>query len=548
MLRPALIFCLLGIAPSLAQVGGVSGGQGSIVVRAETSPNRKPESTTKADKETKAKVVSLLRSSHGLNEQLSARDRLRVLQRQAVVASRAKAEMAPAWAEELFQAAKDATTGQEREWAQAQAVEAMAESDPDRALVMLASVERADPPAAATGTFDRLGMTARTAFAKAISRHGVQVVPLLQSLAQQMGEQGWYPYGALGAVIANLNSQSREMKQAVSNSELSQSLFNRAAAFYEQNATTAMADRDFAELLRQTAGSMPQPAAKNAVDLLVNNILARSYDNQQHMTATYTMAGSTVQLTDPADIELSRLSSLVRTYDPDLATKLTKDRPQLGVLLSQSRPGAMRMSITSAPGIAGTSALSGMATRIAEARTMRQIQSTAVSDPQKAMSMAAALPSDSARARVLSDMAVQASDPQQANAMLDQADQFAERSHDLTAELQIAVARAEAAHRDEDAARLNIALQRGFGLGNELLRKEQDEHPGTSGVSVYFLGRLVRAGMTSNPDLVMGYIDTIAWPYFKATLLVDAAETLVNERLVMGGVRTSLAPDRGSVR
>lgn len=541
MLRPALVFfCLLGIAPVLAQVGGVSGGgQGSIVVRTETFPNRKPESTTKVDKATKAKIVNLLRSSHGLNEQLSERDRLRALQRQAMAASRAQADVAPAWAEELFQAAKDATTGQEREWAQAQAVEAMAESDPDRALTMLAGVERADPPVGTTGTFDRLGMTARSVFAKALTLHGAAVVPVLQSLAQQMGEQGWYPYGAMGQVITTVGSKD---------AEVSQSLFNQAAAFYEQNATTPTADHDFAELLRQTAGSMPRPAAKNAVDLLVNNILARNYDSQQHMTATYTMAGSTVQLTDPAEIELSRLSYLIRTYDPDLAAKLAKDRPLLGVLLTQSRPAPVRMSMTSAPAVAGASAQSGMATRIAEARVMREIQSTAVSDPQKAMSLAATLPSDSARARVLSNMAVQSPDPQQANAILDEAEQLAQRTHDLRTELEVVVGRAEAAHRSEDSAQLNIALQRGFGLGNELLRKEQDEHPGTSGISVYFLGRLVRAGMTSNPDLVMGYIDIIPWPYCKATLLVDGAEALLNERLVVGSVRTSLAPDRAGVR
>lgn len=113
-------------------------------------------------------------------------------------------------AEELYRAADELPQGSNAKLdAQVAAARAMVPVDDKRALEILDKLEAADPQRAE----QQRNYLATDVFAGMLQRHGESVIPDLRARAQTMGENGQYPYGAMAAVLSQV--QNRELVQAI---------------------------------------------------------------------------------------------------------------------------------------------------------------------------------------------------------------------------------------------------------------------------------------------------------------------------------------------
>ena len=147
-------------------------------------------------------------------------------------------------------------------------------------------------------------------------------------------------------------------------------------------------------------------------------------------------------------------------------------------------------------------------------------------NPDKAVAMTQSITDPNTRAVTMGSVAerIAGDDSSRAMQLLDQAQKTAGDSQDLKTELQLVASRAEVAQATNNGAMLRESLRKGFEIGDQLLRQEQDNNQGQ--VSWYMLGSLVQTGIKSDPDLTLAYINSFSLPYVRAELLMDAAQAL----------------------
>jgi len=173
-----------------------------------------------------------------------------------------------------------------------------------------------------------------------------------------------------------------------------------------------------------------------------------------------------------------------------------------------------------------TEALDSAGRDVAAQMARLRAQGMASWNPDKALAMTQSITDPNMRAVTMGSVAerIAGDDSGRAMQLLDQAQKTAGDSQDLKTELQLVASRAEVAQATNNDAMVRDSLRKGFEIGDQLLRQEQDNNQGQ--VSWYMLGSLVQTGIKSDPDLTLAYINSFSLPYVRAELLMDAAQAL----------------------
>ena len=466
----------------------------------------------------KQQIVDLLERSHAANDEVLPDQKATLLARQISMISRLNSDSAEKWAQELFQLGDDQADDQKRARMQVMAIQMVAQGDPEFGLKLLHQIKPvAETDSTALVSANMISVAASAVFQGLARDKGESQLPRLRQEALRLAAESQYPYSAMGSVAVELLRDHRRGEDGSSETQgsLLESVFDEAVANYERSVPTWSGNSDFGRMVQRLAYQLPKEKVRHALEAFVNNVQTTPSPSGVWMKVD-SGAGAT-QMSDPVEISLYPFMSLMNEFDPELMKQVVEAHPRLG---QNAATGAVSAS---GYGYAG----SGTGRSVDPNQMTRlRAQGMASWNPDSALAMTQSITDPNMRAVTMGSVAerIAGDDSSRAMQLLDQAQKTAGDSQDLKTELQLVASRAEVAQATNNGAMLRESLRKGFEIGDQLLRQEQDNNQGQ--VSWYMLGSLVQTGIKSDPDLTLAYINSFSLPYVRAELLMDAAQAL----------------------
>ncbi len=483
------------------------------IVAAAVEPDTKPDSKPKAKPSPAAEQArDLLERSYSIGETLPPSERAKVLPRQILAATSIHPELAVKWAEDALQFAQELPAGADRAAIYANAIPALVDKDPARALEVFHSLppEEAFTAGSSDPVFAAFNTPVRRLFSRIVQEKGEEGVELIRQEAQRLAQTTYYPYSAVLAAIRELKTDDKAVRE---------NLFADALAAYRQGNRSLASDSEFARMLVTEWSGVPRTLAREAFNAVATNLLARAEEEDQQASST-TMsppAGST-QVRGSADRVLLRLMPLIRIVDPELQQKIQQARPDIARAMQATGGRGIQRFASDRPG-------GGASPPFAQQQQLLQSfaqYNQARRNPSQALTASQALTDPLARTLTLVGAAAGMArrDRAAADSILEEAARTAERIQDPAQQLEAAAMIADAAGQLESKALLRSALERGFNAAEIL--EESGSEPDPRGR--FTLQRLVRTGFQQDPQLALAFIDRVRIPQMKAGLLVDAAQ------------------------
>ena len=460
-------------------------------------------------------IINLLQESHDLLQQLPMDMRLSLMERQAQMVSRLRADLGREWANELFELSFQ-MKGAQRSFVQNRAMRILVRLDPDRALELLHSLNIEEPvPKWATSPPEM--QLVHEVFMVLVTRDGASALPLLEQEAERLGVQGHYPYGALGyaAMQATLKDWGRDNQHAI---QVLESVFQPAFARYSQNAHKYADDLEFGKMLEVLAGGLPFDSVRPALHMLVRNLLATDTRKYQFEAEVYTSDGKTAKMHNTIDASMLFFGSLINR-DPELAQQLGSTRPELQAAL-ESIKEAQGRSMSFGP----ERRPQNMQSPDPSAETRMDAVRLSHIAPEAAIAKAEQLPDDDKRASTMLEVArgIAGDYPDRAAKLIAET-QGGNKPTDDQLHLNLISAQAFVAAAQNKKDELHELLQRGFESANHIILEQQR----TGALQfVAGLGPLVQIGIQNDPDLTITFIEGISPSSLKAELLLGAASAL----------------------
>ena len=469
----------------------------------------------------KQQIVDLLERSHAANDEVLSEQKATLLARQISMISRLNSESAEKWAQELFQLGDDQADDQKRARMQVMAIQMVAQGDPEFGLKLLHQVKPvAETDSTALVSANMISAAASAVFQGLARDKGESQLPRLRQEALRLAAESQYPYSAMGVVAIELLRDHRrgEPDSIQGQGSLMESVFDEAVANYERSVPTWSGNSDFGRMVQRLAYQLPKEKVRHSLEVFVNNVQTTPSPSGVWMKVD-SGAGAT-QLSDPVEVSLYPFMSLLNEFDPELMKQVVEAHPRLG---QNAATG-----VGSGYGYGGSGYAAAGAGRGVDPNQMTRLRAQGMAswNPDSALAMTQSITDPNMRAVTMGSVAerIAGDDSSRAMQLLDQAQKTAGDSQDLKTELQLVASRAEVAQATNNGAMLRESLRKGFEIGDQLLRQEQDNNQGQ--VSWYMLGSLVQTGIKSDPDLTLAYINSFSLPYVRAELLMDAAQAL----------------------
>ena len=456
--------------------------------------------------------VRLLQQSHDLGQQLPMSMRLNMLRRQALMVYRVRADLGRDWANELFTLSLQAKEGH-RAVAQETAMSVLIRLDPDRALELLHSIRMEEPEANWSTTPPKLEI-AQHVFQALAERDGERVMPVLEQEAENMGQEGHYPYSALGFAASRASNKywGSDNQHAI---QLLQSVFEPAFARYRQNTRSYFDDFQFARMLEVLSGGLPFESVQPALRLLVKNLLATDTRKYQFAAEAYTTDGKSAKADNVIDATILVFGMLINR-DPELVRELELSRPELKTALEYTKED--RLSSLAGPGRPEDM-------RPADPVTETQVDAIVLSrrNPEAAIAKAEQMPEDKRAGTMLEVARGMAGDDPERAAELIAETQSKNPPSDGEMQFNSISAQASVAAAQNKKDELDELLQRGFASAIGIFSEQQhsnDFHffPG--------LGLMIQIGIQNNSDLTTAFMESLPTSYVKAEAFLLAASAL----------------------
>ena len=461
----------------------------------------------------KQQIVDLLERSHAANDEVLPDQKATLLARQISMISRLNSDSAEKWAQELFQLGDDQPDDQKRARMQVMAIQMVAQGDPEFGLKLLHQIKPvAETDSTALVSANMISAAASAVFQGLARQKGESQLPRLRQEALRLAAESQYPYSAMGGVAIELvrDHQRGEGGPSDMQGSLMESVFDEAVANYERSVPTWSGNSDFGRMMQRLAYQLPKEKVRHALEAFVNNVQTTPSPS---ISVELTSGSRAIQLNDPVEAALYEYTSLLSQFDPELMKQLVESHPKLAqAAFSLSSSWSYKSPLGGGPNANQTMRL--------------RAQGMASWNPDSALAMTQSITDPNMRAVTMGSVAerIAGDDSSRAMQLLDQAQKTAGDSQDLKTELQLVASRAEVAQATNNGAMLRESLRKGFEIGDQLLRQEQDNNQGQ--VSWYMLGSLVQTGIKSDPDLTLAYINSFFLPYVRAELLMDAAQAL----------------------
>lgn len=494
------------------------------LLEAQESKTQSPEagspSSTGGDD---AQVMSLLQQSHDITQQLPVTARFFLLTQQAQLASQMRVDLGRAWANELFtlsfQAKRD-----ERLRAQESALSILTRFDPDRALVLLHSMNLEEPETYTTISPPKMQLVQRV-FEVLAARDGVNAMPSLEREAALLGSEGHYPYEALG--FATMRAVSKDWPDDRAHAlEGIQSVFERAFERYSQSGHGYFDDCEFGNMLRVFSGYLPAESMRPALRRLVTNLLETDTKKYHFHAEVRTSDGKSAKVDNAIDAAILNFGALINRLDPELIEQLKSTRPELQAALEYAKDGRQSMGMF---GVEPKSVrpLEPPVERATDALVFSRI------NPEVASAKAEQLPEGDKRASTMLEVArtIANENPERAAELVVEA-QRGNKPIDDELRLNLISAQASVVAAQNRQNELHELLQRGFAAASHIILEQQET--GT----LHFVdgvASLVHIGIRNDPNLTVSFLQSLPPSDTKAALLLEAAWTLRNRQRIPVG-------------
>jgi hypothetical protein len=489
---------------------------------------------------------SLLRIVHDDAQQLSPTDRATVLARAIQSAQRVEPDLVLSWTEELFNLAPQISEDR-RASVEMSPVIAVASRDIETALRLL---ERMDAPsksmldsgndpriAAAGSLFSQYwGRSGRPRLRNAepddedddrpASKQSEQAKKLdrVRSIASRFGASGVYPYSAFTAPLETLKRDDPAAQETLYADLLT--AFRSSPARYADVL-------EFIRMLTNSRGMAPPALFREALTMAVAAVDRIPVDTLPTMSFTFRAQGTSGQLNSAASLQLMRLIPLIREVDPAWAKQVLEQHPDLAQF-EQARNGyGTVIGTASAMGASGTGAAR------TPQRQLAPVRATASNSTETAKMFANAISDPAARAAANAEIAagLAAQSPQEAGTYLNQASEGLAKVDDPTSQLMVVTSLARAAFETGDRASAEAYSERGFRLGEDVVRADYDANPDKPMMSlkgVSDLSSLVTTSMRIDPAATVVRIQAIRYPLLRANLLLTAVDAVGARRNIRG--------------
>jgi len=455
-------------------------------------------------------IMSLLQQSHDINQQLQVRARFFLLTQQALLASQVRTDLGRAWANELFTLSFQAN-GDQRSTAQESALSILARLDPDRALVLLHSMNLEEPETYTTISPPKMQLVHRV-FEVLAARDGMSAMPSLEQEAALLGSEGHYPYEALG--FATMRAVSKDWPNDRAHTlEGIQSVFERAFGRYSQSGHGYYDDCGFGNMFQVFSPYLPIETMRPALRRLVTNLLETDTNKYHFHAQSWTNDGNTVKVHNAIDAALLHFGSLINRLDPELAEQLKSTRPELQPALDYAKEGRQSMWMF---GVEPKHVRPSDPSGDAAADALRFSHT----NPEVAIAKAEQLPDGDKRASTMLEVArtIANDHPDQAAELVAEV-QSRNKPIDDELRLNLISAQVSVAAAQNKQNELHELLQRGFEAANHIILEQQNT--GT----LHFVdgvASLVHIGIRNEPNLTVSFLQSLPPSDTKAALLLVA--------------------------
>lgn len=500
---------------------------------------------------------SLLRIVHDEAQQLAPTDRAAVLSHAIQSAARVQPDLVLPWTEELFNLAPQVAEDR-RATLELTPVVTLASRDVDAALRLL---ERMDPPsktmldagndpraAAAGSVFGQYwGRRGRRFRSVEVAGEDEEATPStrekteqtkklnrMREIAARLGAGGGvFPYSAFAAPLAELKVQDAAAQEA-----LFAELLNAFRSSPGRYADIA----EFVRMLMNARGEAPSVFYREALTMAVaaidripaDGLPAMNY-SYRGQTATGQLSG---QLNNAASLQLMRIIPLIREVDPEWAKQVLEQHQDVAQFeQSRSAPGTI-VSLGGGNVMMGPSPSPNRSPQ----RQLAPVRAAAQNSGEAAKLFAGQISDPAARAAASAEIAagLAAQNPQEAATYMTQASEGLATIDDPASQLMVVTSLARAAFETGDRASAAAYSERGFRLGEDVVRADYDANPDKPVMSLKGasdLASLVVTGMRLDPASTVTRVQGIRYPLLRANLLLSAVDAVSSRR----GLRSSIA-------
>ena len=490
---------------------------------------------------------SLLRIVHDDAQQLSPADRAAVLSRAIQSAQRVEPGMVLSWTEELFNLASQIPE-ERRASVEVSPVIVVAGRDIEAGMRLL---ERMDAPSksmldagndprigAAGGVFIQYwGGSGRARFRGAetddedeadqpADKKSEQTKKLdrMRSIAARLGSTGVYPYAAFAAPLESLKRDEPAVQEA---------LYAELLGAFRASPGRYADVTEFVRMLMNTRGIAPPALYREALTMAVAAIDRIPADSLPTMTFSIRGQSTSGQLNNAASMQLMRLVPLIRDVDPAWAKQVLEQHQDVAQF-EQSR--SVRGAVVSAAVTTGDSMPPGRTPQ----RQLAPVRAMATNSTDQAKMFANQISDPAARAAANAEIAagLASQNPQEAGAYLNQASEGLANIDDPASRLMVMTSLARAAFETGDRASAAAYSERGFRLGEDVVRADYDANPDKPMMSlkgVSDLNSLVNTSMRIDPAGTVTRIQAIRYPLLRANLMLTAVDAAGVRPNIRGG-------------
>ena len=483
---------------------------------------------------------SLLRIVHDDAQQLSPADRASVLSRAIQSAQRVEPDVVLSWTEELFNLAPQIPE-ERRSAFELSPVITVASRDVEAGMRLL---ERMDPPsksaldsgndpriAAAGSVFGQYwGRSGRARFRvdrnddeddadQPASKQSEQTKKLdrLRSVAARLGSTGVYPYSAFTGPLESLKRDDPAAQE---------SLYAELLGAFRASPGRYADVTEFIRMLMNGRGSAPPALLREGLTMAVAAIDRIPTDSLPTMTFSIRGQNTNAQLNSAVSLQLMRLIPVIREVDPAWAQQVLEQHQDVAQFeQSRGAPG----TVISTVGNAGASS-----PRNAQ-RQLAPVRATAPNSTDTAKMFANSISDPAARAAANAEIAagLAAQNSAEAAAYMGQASEGLAKIDDPASQLMVVTSLARAAFETGDRASAAAYSERGFRLGEDVVRADYDANPDKPMMSlkgVSDLSNLVTTSMKIDPAGTVTRIQAIRYPLLRDNLLLTAADAASTPR------------------
>lgn len=481
-----------------------------------------------ATKEEQKLAGELIQRAAGLTNDLSETDKAYVLARMAELSAKRNPEQSQTWAEEAFRIA-GSQTGLAKGSIQMSAIMAVSQNDLQRALEMLSSMENPGLLSNGQPAPDIRAAAAVMLFTRAFNKDGMKSIDALEATARNMGENGFYPYMAMGALMRQVAEKDKDRAQAIATTAL---------GYVNRRKLSGVESQQLTMFLLNAREYVPLPMMKQILEQVIADALdqAKNSDGTQVSAEFSNSQGQKVQLTSMASLMMFQLMPLIRDVDPDWAKKIEEQSDELRKAAALMRTGDVSIMIGARNG--GPNGPVGNGRDFREELQAMQIDELSARDPQRAMEMANNINDPVLHASAVARVAAAGDDAETQRKALENAQATLKTISEPREKLTVlaGIAQVQAAMKDQEA--LGATLQQSFAIADEMFRKSVDKNPSMGawtrpGPEIAI--NMVKAMARKQPAVVTDKIDSVRQTPLKALFLLAAAESLDPESKPQGG-------------